>query len=76
MLIGGDLYGQEEAFFEMVASRQDDYIENWLKKVQKKLEKVEKRVELLSCLLIQFEISIFTEVFHYDLHHEGCGTGA
>ena len=33
MLIGGDLYGQEEAFFEMVASRQDDYIENWLRKV-------------------------------------------
>ena len=33
MLIGGDLYGQEEAFFEMAASRQDDYIENWLRKV-------------------------------------------
>ena len=34
MLIGGDLYNQEEAFFQMVASRQDDYIENWLQTVK------------------------------------------
>jgi len=33
MLMGGDLYHQEEAFFQMVDSRQDDYIENWLEKV-------------------------------------------
>jgi len=33
MLIGGDLYDQEEAFFQMVESRQDDYVENWLQKV-------------------------------------------
>lgn len=31
MLIGGDLYNQEEAFFQMVESRRDDYVENWLK---------------------------------------------
>ena len=31
MLIGGDLYNQEKAFFQMVESRQDDYVENWLK---------------------------------------------
>ena len=30
MLIGGDLYNQEEAFFQMVDSRQDDYVETWL----------------------------------------------
>lgn len=34
MLIGGDLYSQEEAFFQMVESRQDDYIENWLQTVK------------------------------------------
>jgi thymidylate kinase len=33
MLIGGDLYVQEESFFQMVESRQDDFIENWLRKV-------------------------------------------
>ena len=33
MLMGGDLHSQEEAFFQMVDSRQDDYIENWLQKV-------------------------------------------
>lgn len=33
MLAGGDLYGQEEAFFQIVESRHDDYIENWLRKV-------------------------------------------
>lgn len=33
MLIGGDLYGQEEAFFQMVESRQDNYIENWLREI-------------------------------------------
>ena len=30
MLMGGDLHNQEEAFFKMVDSRQEDYIENWL----------------------------------------------
>jgi len=30
MLIGGDLYNQEEAFFQMVDSREDDYVETWL----------------------------------------------
>jgi len=34
MLMGGDLYEQEEAFFRMAASRQDDYVENWLKLVK------------------------------------------
>ena len=33
VLVGGDLHNQEESFFQMVASRQDDYIENWLQKV-------------------------------------------
>lgn len=31
MLEGGDLYKQEEAFFRMVESRTEDYVENWLK---------------------------------------------
>ena len=31
MLMGGDLYKQEEGFFQMVESRQDDYVENWLR---------------------------------------------
>lgn len=30
MLIGGDLHNQEEAFFKMVDSRHNDYVENWL----------------------------------------------
>jgi len=30
MLIGGDLHNQEEAFFQMVDSREDDYVETWL----------------------------------------------
>lgn len=30
MLIGGDLYGQEEAFFKFVESRQEDYVESWV----------------------------------------------
>ena len=30
MLVGGDLYKQEEAFFQMVESRTEDYVENWL----------------------------------------------
>ena len=34
MLMGGDLYRQEEAFFQMVESRQDDYVENWLQMVK------------------------------------------
>lgn len=31
MLPGGDLYEQEEAFFRMVDSRPDDYVETWLR---------------------------------------------
>ena len=34
MLIGGDLYNQEEAFFQMVESRQGSYVENWLQTVK------------------------------------------
>ena len=34
MLIGGDLHDQEEAFFQMVESRRDDYIEDWLQTVK------------------------------------------
>jgi len=34
MLMGGDLHNQEEAFFQMVESRQDDYVENWLQTVK------------------------------------------
>ena len=30
---GGDLYDQEEAFFQMVDSREDDFIANWLQRV-------------------------------------------
>lgn len=33
MLMGGDLYDREEAFFRMADSRQDAYIENWLQRV-------------------------------------------
>lgn len=33
MLPGGDLYDREEEFFRMVESRKDQYIENWLQKV-------------------------------------------
>lgn len=33
MLPGGDLHEAEEAFFRMVASRGEDYIENWLQSV-------------------------------------------
>ena len=33
MLMGGDLHSQEEAFFQMVDSRQDDYVETWLQTV-------------------------------------------
>ena len=34
MLMGGDLYEQEEAFFRIAESRHDDYVENWLKSVK------------------------------------------
>lgn len=30
MLAGGELYEQEEAFFQMAASRNDSYVDNWL----------------------------------------------
>lgn len=33
MLIGGDLYEQEEAFFQKVEAREENYIENWLRKL-------------------------------------------
>ena len=33
MLAGGDLHGPEEAFFKVVESRRDDYVENWLPNV-------------------------------------------
>ena len=33
ILVGGDLHSQEEAFFQMVDSRNDYYIANWLQKV-------------------------------------------
>lgn len=34
MRMGGDLYEQEEAFFRMTESRQEDYAENWLQLVK------------------------------------------
>lgn len=34
MLPGGDLCEQEEAFFRMAESRQEDYVENWLSSVK------------------------------------------
>ena len=34
MLMGGDLYDQEEKFFQMVASRRDEYVDNWLQTVK------------------------------------------
>ena len=34
MLLGGDLHAREEAFFQMAASRQNDYVENWLRSVK------------------------------------------
>lgn len=34
MILGGDLYNQEEAFFQMVESRQGSYVENWLQTVK------------------------------------------
>ena len=34
MLMGGDLYDQEERFFQMVASRSDEYVDNWLQTVK------------------------------------------
>ena len=34
MLSGGDLHSQEEAFFQMVEARQEDYVENWLQTVE------------------------------------------
>ena len=34
MLMGGDLYDQEERFFQTVASRSDEYVDNWLQTVK------------------------------------------
>ena len=47
MLIGGDLYEQEEAFFRMAESRKDDYVENWLKMVKCPIIRIDgtKRIE-------------------------------
>ena len=53
MLIGGDLYEQEEAFFQMAESRNDDYVENWLKMVKCPIiridgtKKIEENVQLV-----------------------------
>ena len=41
ILVGGDLYSQEEAFFQMVDSREDDYIANWLQKVSSPIIRVD-----------------------------------
>ena len=30
MLPGGDLFDQEQAFFQMVGARDDEYVEHWL----------------------------------------------
>ena len=47
MLIGGDLYEQEEAFFRIAESRQDDYVENWLQLVKCPIIRVDgtKKIE-------------------------------
>ena len=39
--MGGDLHSQEEAFFQMVDSRGDDYIANWLQKVSSSIIRVD-----------------------------------
>jgi hypothetical protein len=31
--MGGDLHEQEEAFFRIVDSRQDSFVESWLQKI-------------------------------------------
>ena len=41
ILVGGDLHSQEEAFFQMVDSREDDYIANWLQKVSSPIIRVD-----------------------------------
>ena len=41
ILMGGDLHAQEEAFFQMVDSREDDYIANWLQKVSSPIIRVD-----------------------------------
>ena len=53
MLIGGDLYNQEEAFFQMVESRRDDYVENWLKTVKCPIIRVDgtKPTEVSLCVV-------------------------
>ena len=33
MLSGGDLYEREEKFFDLVSSRSDDTVEEWLKSI-------------------------------------------
>jgi len=41
ILMGGDLHSQEEAFFQMVDCRGDDYIANWLQKVRSPIIRVD-----------------------------------
>ena len=41
ILVGGDLHSQEEAFFQMVDCRGDDYIANWLQKVSSPIIRVD-----------------------------------
>ena len=53
MLIDGDLYEREEAFFRMAESRKDDYVENWLKMVKCPIiridgtKKIEENVQII-----------------------------
>ncbi len=57
MLVGGDLYKQEESFFQMAESRQDDYVENWLRTLECPIirvdgtKPVEKNVEIIIGLI-------------------------
>ncbi len=41
MLPGGDLYNQEKTFLQMVDSRQDDFVSDWLQKVSCPIIKVD-----------------------------------
>lgn len=63
MLAGGDLYEQEESFFRMAESRQEDYVEGWLetldcpvirvdgtKPVKENIERIIKLINIQSSL--------------------------
>lgn len=41
MLVGGDLYEQQEAFFHMVDSREEDYVENWVRTLKCPIIKID-----------------------------------